>query len=130
MIKIEILGNVGRDAETKTLGAKAYASFSVCAKDGSGKNAPEIWFSVLGNEKLTQYITKGKKLFVRGSLSVKAAEGKVYYNVMAQEIEFAGGGGESKGEDAKPAVKAAPKGANPFAEEANPLEPKDGDLPF
>lgn len=71
MIELQAIGNIGKDAEQKIIGGKAYASFSICVtekiSDGKDKTT---WLRVMKYDsegKLTAYLTKGKKVWVRGN---------------------------------------------------------------
>ena len=71
MIELQAIGNIGKDADQKTIGGKAYASFSICVtekiSDGKDKTT---WLRVMKYDsegKLTAYLTKGKKVWVRGN---------------------------------------------------------------
>ena len=65
MIELQAIGNIGKDAEQKIIGGKAYASFSICVteKTSDGKDKT-TWLRVMKYDsegKLTAYLTKGKK---------------------------------------------------------------------
>lgn len=87
-----ITGNVGKDAEIRTIGSgKSVLNFSVAAKSG-GKNAESVWFdcAVWGERgaKLREYIVKGTKVTAIGSLSKHESNGKTYLKLDVQEIDF------------------------------------------
>lgn len=65
MIELQAIGNIGKDAEQKTIGGKSYASFSigVTEKTSDGKDKT-TWLRVMKYDsegKLTAYLTKGKR---------------------------------------------------------------------
>lgn len=74
MLQLEIIGNLGNDAEIKEFNGKKYVSMNVAhsekKRDSNGSVLETtIWVSVLwygdgGN--LTQYLKRGCKVFVRG----------------------------------------------------------------
>lgn len=79
--KVMIIGNAGRDAELKyTASGKAMVTFSVAVnhrqrnRSGDWEDASE-WFScvLFGDtaEKVNQYITKGKPVYVEGRLQTR-----------------------------------------------------------
>jgi single-strand DNA-binding protein len=110
MIACTITGNIGRDAELRTIGSgKSVLNFSVAAKSG-GKTAEPVWFdcSVWGERgtKLAQYLTKGTKVTAVGSLSKHEGNGKTYLKLDVQEIDFSGG--------PRPATQAEDDGSIPF----------------
>lgn len=65
MIELQAIGNIGKDAEQKTIGGKSYASFSigVTEKTSDGKDKT-TWLRVMKYDsegKLTACLTKGKR---------------------------------------------------------------------
>lgn len=99
MLKVEVVGHLGGDAEMKSINGKDYISMSVAVKeigrDSSGaKEEKTIWISVLKPEagsNLLPYLKKGTKLFLRGSLQVRTFEDKegqiqVSINLYATEL--------------------------------------------
>lgn len=80
MLQLEIIGNLGNDAEIKEFNGKKYVSMNVAhsekKRDANGSVLETTtWVSVLwygdgGN--LTQYLKRGCKVFVRGRLSLKS----------------------------------------------------------
>ena len=108
MRRVEIIGRIGKDAVLKsTTSGDSVANFSVAA-DGSRKDNETIWHSVaiFGKraEKLTQYLTKGSRVFVRGEYKIRKWEsnGKsgVDVDVTADEVELLGDGRKSDDERA------------------------------
>lgn len=74
MLQIEVIGNIGADAEIKEFNGKKYVSFNVAhserRKDANGTTVESTtWVSVLSfgdGGGLTQYLKRGAKVFVRG----------------------------------------------------------------
>lgn len=110
MNKIIIMGNLGKDAELKIVGETAVLKWTLAVtetwkKDGEKKEKTN-WFNVelwgTRAKSLAQYLTKGTKLLVEGSVDFqtyeKDGEKKYFTVVKALNVEFAGGGakGESK----------------------------------
>lgn len=67
-------GNIGKDCEMRyTQSGKASASFSLAVTSGWGENKSTFWVRCqlwgARAEKLTQYLTKGKKVTVSGALN-------------------------------------------------------------
>ena len=99
MMTLEIIGNLGADAEVKKFNDDDYVVMSVADtyKDKSG-DAKTTWVSVLkkgdgGN--LLQYLTKGSKVFIRGRLVVsvykdKKGNAQPSVNMYASEIYLCG----------------------------------------
>lgn len=109
--KVILVGNLGKDAETKfTPGGVARTTFSVATtrryKDqqtGEWKDETE-WHNVAlwRSENLANYLTKGKQVYVEGRLrsySYEDKDGNKRYNteVVAEEIILLGGRGEGGG---------------------------------
>src|SRR5687767_14408833 len=119
MRRLEVIGNLGRDAEYKmTGGGTAVLNFSVATK-GVKKDAETVWVrcAVFGKraDSLRQYLTKGTRVFARGPVEVKqwSANGKsgVDVEVSCDEIELLGGGEKR---EAAPADEYAGAGPPPF----------------
>ena len=116
--KVLLIGNTGRDAELRyTAGGTAVSDFSLAVnsrrrnQSGDWEDQTE-WFNVVlfGDraERVSQYITKGKQLFVEGRLQTRNwddDQGVRHYRteVIANNIEFlgsregGGGGGDWSG---------------------------------
>ena len=106
MLKVEIIGNIGNDAEIKEFGGKKYVSFSVAhteyQKDEQGNRTDlTAWCSVLlfGEGGLLPYLKRGSKVFVRGNLKVKMytdrnGNQQATINVSASEVQLCGVKGE------------------------------------
>ena len=103
MLQIEVIGNIGNDAEIKEFSGKKYVSFNVAHSekhnDANGVNVETTtWVSVLwygDGGSLTQYLKRGCKIFVRGRLVPKAYTDKngtpqVGLNMYANEVNLCG----------------------------------------
>ncbi len=124
MLQLEVIGNLGNDAEIKEFSGKKYVSMNVAhsekRKDGSENT---VWVSVLwygDGGGLFQYLKRGCKVFLRGRLVPKAYTDKqnqpqCALNMYANEVNLCGGKQESTRQDAA-TTSVAP----------NP----DDDLPF
>jgi single-strand DNA-binding protein len=109
--KVILVGNLGRDAETKfTPGGQSVTKFSVATarrwKDQqSGEWKEETnWSNVTlwRAENLSPYLTKGKQVYVEGRLQTRSYEdkdGKKVYatDVVADDVILLGGRGEGGG---------------------------------
>lgn len=93
MYELTIIGNLGKDAELKTINGKEYTIFSVCHSeryiDSNGNTKEKAdWVSCYKSmpSKLLPYLKKGTKVFVRGSFNIKVTQalGKTYVNVNCQ----------------------------------------------
>lgn len=99
MLTIEVIGNLGNDAEIKNINGKEVVSFNVAHSEKYNGQENTTWVSVLwyGNGgNLVQYLKKGAKVFVRGRLSVniyQTRDGRwnAGVNLTATEINLCGG---------------------------------------
>lgn len=119
------VGNLGKDAEIKTIKDKQYYSFSLACREGKDKTT---WVTVLcesRNEQLGQYLTKGRPVAVVGRttinayISTKDGSARAEETIWADKLTLI-----SQGEDKdKAAATQAPSA--PAAVEA-----ENSDLPF
>lgn len=142
MLKAELIGNLGNDAEIKEFGGKKYVALSIAtteyAKDEQGNRADvttwvsALWYGDGGG--LFAYLKKGAKVFVRGNLRTKLYTDKqgvqqVAINVNASEVQLCGGKTEAGPQQATPAAPASGDSKPPQPTAAP--EPQVGDdLPF
>ena len=112
--KVILVGNLGRDAETKfTPSGASVSKFSVATtrkwKDQASSEWKEEtnWTNVVvwRQEALANYLTKGKQVYIEGRLSSRSyddKDGKKVYTteVVADEVILLGGRGESEGSGA------------------------------
>lgn len=103
MLQLEVIGNIGSDAEIKEINGKKYVSFSVAdsyrGTDGQGNRIDKTtWVSVLWygeGGRLIQWLKKGAKVFVRGRMSIKewtdrTGAKNISINVTASEVNLCG----------------------------------------
>lgn len=112
MERVEIIGNLGKDAEVKEFNGEKYTLFNVAVSRKTKDNTITTWYSCFkfgDNPNLLKYLTKGTKLFVRGNLSTKEYESqggkKFSLNINVSGLEFVGGASEEKKEEPKPAKR-------------------------
>jgi single-strand DNA-binding protein len=119
--KVLLIGNLGRDAETKfTPSGAAVTRFSVATKrtwkDQATNEFKEEtnWTNVTvwRQEKLANYLTKGKQVYVEGRLQSRSyddKDGKKVYttDVIADEIILLGGRGEGEEGGGAPMARSA-----------------------
>jgi single-strand DNA-binding protein len=149
--KVMLIGNTGREAELRyTANGTAQSQFSLAVnfrRKGTGgewEDATE-WFNIVvfGDqaERTSQYITKGKQLYVEGRLQTRTwddDQGVKHYRteVIANQLLFLGsrdgqsGGGAdwgdgdaAQGRAGRPAARGAPAGGR-----GGDVDPDD--LPF
>lgn len=132
--KVMLIGNTGRDAEMRYLSTgTAKTDFSLAVsnrrrgQNGEWEDQTE-WFNIVlfGDqaERISQYITKGKQLFVEGRLSTRQwddDQGQRHYRteVIANNVQFldrrdsgasgGGGGGDPWGDGGNQAPRG-PRG--------------------
>lgn len=103
MLKAEIIGTIGADAEVREFSGKKYVTLSVAcndyAKDQQGNRTEQTtWVSVLwygDGGGLLPYLKKGAKVFIRGNLKAKAYTDKqgaaqASININAFEVQLCG----------------------------------------
>lgn len=106
MIRIEMIGNLGADAEVKDYNGKKFISFRIAHTDKwidratSQEHTSTVWASCTINGdggNLLPYLKKGVKVFVRGSMSMniysspKSHQMECGLNIAVWEIELCGG---------------------------------------
>ena len=132
MLEIQAIGNIGKDAEQKTIGGVCYASFSIAITKKSEGKEITTWLRVMKQDnegKLTAYLTKGKKVFVRGNPHFSAYIGKntveaiADTTVWANMIEFCSSGEKQNGQQAD---KQQSSGPDSFSQQ----QEEDDGLPF
>lgn len=127
MLIVEIIGNIGSDAQVKDFNGKKYIAFNV-AHSEKFKNAQGVeterttWVSVLkpGESAIVQYLKRGTPVFVRGELSFKQYQDsghnwQVGVNCLAREVQLLPGGkrdqNQQQGATTAPAPGQAPAAA-------------------
>src|SRR3954452_13795287 len=155
--KVILVGNLGRDAETKfTPSGASVTKFAVATtrswKDQQSNEWKEEtnWTNVVvwRQENLANYLTKGKQVYVEGRLQTRSyddKDGKKVYTteVVADEVILLGGRGEGGGgsefgapagaRSGAPARSRGPAGG-PSAPDSDPfgesMDITDDDVPF
>lgn len=136
MIELQAIGNIGKDAEQKTIGGKAYASFSIAVTKKVDEKDTTTWLRVMkldSEGKLTAYLTKGKKVFVRGNphfsayISKNTGDAIADTTVWANTLEFCSSGEKQNGQQANQQQTQQPTGMDSFNRYQ---QNQDDDLPF
>ncbi len=150
--KVIIVGNLGRDPETRfTTGGEAIANIAVATSDrwkdkatGEQKEATE-WHRITFFGKLAeivgQYLKKGSQVYVEGRLRTRKytdKDGIERYatEVIADTMQMLGsrqGGGEPSDDSyasRAPAARQTAGGSKPAARAASNLSDIDDDIPF
>jgi len=149
--KVILIGNLGRDAETKfTPSGTSVTRFPLATtrrwKDQqSGEWKDETnWTNVTvwRQENLANYLTKGKQVYVEGRLQTRSyddKDGKKVYatDVIAEDILLLGGRGDSAPMEEGSGMASAPRthAPRPRSSASAPDEPPemgitDDDVPF
>lgn len=122
MINGTAFGNLGGDAETKTLASgKTLVTFRVASSSGFGDKKTTTWISCTmwgaNAPKLAPHLTRGKKVIVSGELSEREWEDKkgekwLSLEMNVNNLEF-GGDGKGSG-DATDKVREVAEEDIPF----------------
>jgi single-strand DNA-binding protein len=143
--KVILVGNLGRDAELRyTPGGAAVATLNMATteiwNDKSGQRQEKTeWHRVVlwgkTAESLSEYLTKGKQVYVEGKLQTRQWDDKDGNKRYTTEIKgdrvvlLGGGGGGSRGAGSGSADRGADMGGHPAGPDASePLT--DDDIPF
>lgn len=139
MNNITVAGNVARDAELRYLAnGDAVANFSVA--DNPGKDKPAIFWNcqIFGKraEALQQYIRKGDKITIAGSITEREWQDKdgtprKTMEIRVSEVALQGSKQREEAPAAAPAArqKAAPRQAPPKASGTS-FDDMDDSIPF
>lgn len=96
MKKLTIIGNVGREPQTRTTkNGKEFAEFSIAV---SNADKSTTWISVVVNKssKVTDYISKGKQLYIEGNFSVDVYKGEPSITLFANDVQLLGNADKSQ----------------------------------
>ena len=104
MLKAQVIGNLGADAEVKSSNGKEFVSFRVAHSFNFTSNSGEqrrelIWVDVTASniDKLLPYLKKGCSVFIEGNISLRVYSSKVDrcmkagISVHADTIQLLGG---------------------------------------
>lgn len=143
--KVILVGNLGRDAELRyTPGGAAVATINMATtevwNDKAGQKQEKTeWHRVIlwgkSAESLTEYLTKGKQIYVEGRLQTRQwddKDGNKRYTteIRGDKIVLLGGGSRSGGGGGAPMERGESGGGShaPAPESSEPLT--DDDIPF
>src|SRR5208283_4163547 len=151
--KVILIGRLGKDpAVTYTPSGAPVAKFSLATdevfKDRSGEQQKRTeWHNIVAWNKLAeicgQYLTKGKLVYIEGSIRSRqwqdqAGNKRTAYDIIANFMQMLGSKGDSERMPSGGMDRAAPERPAPApppppsAEQASPPEPEisDEDIPF
>ena len=137
MNSITVAGNLGKDAEMRTMpNGDPVASFSVA--DSQGKDKPSIWWNCqIFNKRaqaLAPYLVKGQTVTVCGSVTErewtdKDGQKRKSMDVRVQEIALQGGRKDGERQAEPVARPPAPAQRQPAAAGSG-FDDMDNDIPF
>ncbi len=142
MIKMQVIGNLGKDCVVNTVNGKNVINFTVAHtekyRDSQGNNQEKTtWVDCAywtDRTALSPYLTKGKQVFVEGQPEVRSftrqdGTAGASLSLRVREVQLLGGRGDSVG---SPSVSSAPSMSSVGSSIPSPgeiTEPID-DLPF
>jgi single-stranded DNA-binding protein len=127
MMKASVVGNLGRNAETKERAGNAVTSFSIASNTKVKGEERTTWVrgSIWGERgiKLAPHLTKGRRVLVYGELRPHEHEGQTYLDLIVSDVTFcdsrSGGSSSTPSPDdaevSDPEWVAAPAAADPVA---------------
>ena len=140
MIKMQVIGNLGKDCVVNTVNGKNVINFTVAHtekyKDSQGNQQEKTtWVDCAywtDRTAVAQYLTKGKQIYVEGQPESKAFQRNdgtpgASLVLRVREVQLLGGRGDSGGSPAYSGNTAAAVSSVPSANDIT--EPVD-DLPF
>lgn len=127
MFKAQIIGNLGADAQVRSINGVEYVSFDVAHSFKLNDADRTIWVSCLarGFSRVLPYLKKGMKVYVCGDLSGRIYDSSHYhckmigYSVFVDTLQLC----SPKSEDSQDT-------ANDSQDTANDVENENPDAPF
>ena len=115
MLTAIVIGNLGKDAETKTIGERQYIAFRMASTAKRKDGDKTTWVSVMYryNDRLLPYLKKGQQVFVQGDIHQQgggAAGRRVAIRKPARALRTAGNGTAAVGTTAHTAARATATG--------------------
>jgi single-strand DNA-binding protein len=143
--KVMLIGNLGKDPEVRyTQTGSAVANFSIATteqwndRDGKKQERTE-WHNIVvwgkSAEHCGQYLSKGRQVFIEGSIRTRSYDDKsgnkrYITEIVAQRVQFLGGAGGSR-------VSQQQQDSGPFGDDmgmggggGGGQGPSDDDIPF
>ncbi len=141
MIKMQVIGNLGKDCVVNTVNGKNVINFTVAHtekyKDSQGNQQEKTtWVDCAywtDRTAIAQYLTKGKQVYAEGQPEVRSFQRNdgtpgASLSLRVREIQLLGGRGDSGGGSYQPSATAAASSGN-VPSPSDITEPVD-DLPF
>lgn len=139
MLIIQSIGNLGRDAEVKTINDRQYLSFSVASTEKTKGEEQTTWLSVLYpyQESLLPFLKKGQQIYVSGRLKAGIYQNQQSFgidlSVFATTLQLCGSKREESTTAPSPASpQPSSTSPNPVPSVAIPSQPPipEEELPF
>ncbi len=141
MIKMQVIGNLGKDCVVNAVNGKNVINFTVAHtekyKDSQGNSQEKTtWVDCAywtDRTAISPYLTKGKQVFVEGTPEVRSftrqdGTGGASLSLRVREVQLLGGRGESGG--STPAYNGAAASSSGHVPSANEITEPIDDLPF
>ena len=143
--KVILVGNLGRDAEVRyTPGGAAVARFSIATtevwNDKSGQRQERTeWHNIdlwgKQAESLSEYLVKGKQVYVEGRLQTdeytdKEGQKKKSTKVRCERVVLLGGGGRGSGGSSERTDRSTGGGGTSASHDDTSEPLTDDDIPF
>ncbi len=143
MIKMQVIGNLGKDCVVNTVNGKNVINFTVAHtekyKDSQGNQQEKTtWVDCAywtDRTTVAQYLTKGKQIFAEGQPEVRSFQRNdgtagASLSMRVREVQLLGGRGEAgSGPSAYQQAATSASGTNAGSSMSSVSEPVD-DLPF
>jgi single-strand DNA-binding protein len=142
MIKLQVIGNLGKDCIVNTVNGKNVINFTVAHtekyRDSQGNNQERTtwvdcayWTDRTG---ISPYLTKGKQVFVEGTPEVRTftrndGTAGASLSLRVREVQLLGGRGDNSGVSTMATAESYSSAKTPIPNAADVNEPID-DLPF
>jgi len=144
MIKMQVIGNLGKDCVVNTVNGKNVINFTVAHtekyKDSQGVNQEKTtWVDCAywtDRTAISPYLTKGKQVFVEGNPEVRSftrqdGTGGASLSLRVREVQLLGGKGETGGSITPAYSSASSSGSSSgHVPSANEITEPIDDLPF
>ncbi len=139
MIKLQIIGNLGKDCVVNTVNGKSVINFNVAHtekyKDSQGAQQEKTtWVDCAywtDKTAISPYLTKGKQVFVEGNPEVRSftrqdGTSGASLSLRVREVQLLGGRGDGATSPAASSSSSSPASISSPAEMTEPVD----DLPF
>ncbi len=143
MIKMQIIGNLGKDCVVNTVNGKNVINFTVAHtekyKDSQGNQQEKTtWVDCAywtDRTAIAQYLTKGKQVFVEGQPEARSFQRNdgtpgASLSLRVREVQLLGGRGDSGGSFQQPASNASSALSGTNVPSASDITEPVDDLPF